>query len=42
MGVEKDALEQVDNKNKGTEKFSCLFAFNSRSFTPFEKFYKDH
>ncbi len=41
MGMEKNALWQIDSKDNGLEKAFCCIASNARDFAKFGKLYKD-
>src|SRR5690606_22081684 len=42
MGMESDALWQLDSEESGMEKAYCCIASNARDFARFGKLYKDH
>lgn len=42
MGMEHDALWQIDHKNNGIEKAYCCIASNARDFAKFGKLYMQH
>lgn len=42
MGMEHDALWQIDHKNNGIEKAYCCVASNARDFAKFGKLYMQH
>ena len=42
IGMEQDALWQIDSKSNGIEKAFCCIASNARDFAKFGKLYKDY